>query len=76
MEISVEHLGLYSDLVAEAKIQGALHPLASPGKETHEMVKKVFRWNKIPKNPIDVPVEKTWGRDGLEGEQITALPPL
>jgi dienelactone hydrolase len=66
-----QHLGVYSDLVVDARRQGPVFPLASPGLATQQKVREVLGYCTSPEVPLDVHVEQTWERDGLYGERIT-----
>jgi dienelactone hydrolase len=71
MQKKYQHLGSYSDIVAEAQRQDLVFPLAHPGRETQEKVRQVLGWNRLPDSPPEVQVEKRWERDGLDCEQIS-----
>ncbi len=71
MKTIFQHLGVYSDLVDDARKQGPVFPLASPGPATREKVRQVLGYCFSPENPLDVQVEQAWERDGLAGERIT-----
>ncbi len=66
-----QHLGVYSDLVDEARKQGPVFPLAVPGTATQQKVREVLGYCTGPEIPQDVRVEQSWERDGLSGERIT-----
>lgn len=66
-----QHLGIFSDLVDDARKQAPVFPLALPGKATQEKVREVLGYCNGPEFPLDVRIEQTWERDGLSGERIT-----
>ncbi len=66
-----QHLGIYSDWVAEARRQGPLYPLAVPGRETRRRLREVLGFTDGPETPLNVRVEASWERDGLIGEAIS-----
>ena len=66
-----EHLGIFSDLVDEARRQGPLYPLASPGSQTQASVHEVLGFCRGPETPLDVHMEKRWEREGLAGEELS-----
>jgi hypothetical protein len=66
-----QHLGIYSDWVAEAKRQADLFPLAMPGPETQRLVRQTLGFNCAPELAQDVRSELTWERDGLACEQVS-----
>jgi dienelactone hydrolase len=66
-----QHLGIYSDLVEDARRQNPIYPLAVPGIATQQKVREVLGYCTCPEIPLDVRVEQTWERDGLSGERIT-----
>jgi dienelactone hydrolase len=65
------HLGIYSDWVEAAKRQADLYPLASPGEETRQRVRKILGFNRAAPTAENVRIEATWKRDGLAGEEIS-----
>jgi dienelactone hydrolase len=71
MNTIYQHLGIYSDLVADARRQAPVYPLAVPGIATQDKVREVLGYCNCPEAPLDVRVEQTWERDGLSGERIT-----
>ena len=71
MEKTYQHLGIYSDLVDDARRQAPVFPLAVPGTATQNNVREVLGYCNCPEIPLDVRVEQTWERDGLSGERIT-----
>jgi dienelactone hydrolase len=71
MNTTYQHLGIYSDLVADARRQAPVFPLAVPGAATQNKVREVLGYCNCPEVPLDVRVEQTWERDGLSGERIT-----
>jgi dienelactone hydrolase len=66
-----QHLGIFSDLVAEANRQQPLFPLAKPGVHTQKLVREVLGFSTQPENPIDVQVERRWEDEGLTGEEVS-----
>lgn len=71
MKQHYQHLGVYSDLVEEARRQGPLHPLAAPGPQTQALVRQVLGFCHRPEAPLDARVEQRWERGGLAGEDIS-----
>lgn len=71
MEKIYQHLGNYSDLVNEARRQGDLFPIASPGTETQAKVRAVLGFTRQPEEPLQVRVEKRWEQDEVAGEEIS-----
>jgi dienelactone hydrolase len=71
MNKTYQHLGIYSDLVDDARRQAPVFPLAVPGTATQNKVREVLGYYNCPEIPLDVRVEQTWERDGLYGERIT-----
>jgi dienelactone hydrolase len=65
------HLGIYSDWVEAAKRQVDLYPLASPGEETRQQVRKILGFNRAVPTAENVRIEATWKRDGLAGEELS-----
>jgi dienelactone hydrolase len=65
------HLGIFSDWVEEARKQGPLYPIATPGPETQARVREVLGFCNGPELPIDAKVEDRWEQDGLIGEEVT-----
>jgi dienelactone hydrolase len=67
-----EHLGIFSDLVEEARRQGPLYPLAAPGPQTQTLVRDVLGFCRGPETPLDVRVERRWVREeGVAGEELS-----
>jgi hypothetical protein len=66
-----EHLGIFSDLVAEARRQGPLYPVAAPGPATQASVREVLGFCRGLEMPLDVRVERCWERDDLAGEELS-----
>jgi dienelactone hydrolase len=66
-----EHLGVYSDWVTEAKCQSHLYPLAKPGRNTINKLRKALGFTKGKEMPDDVRIEASWEKDGVKGEQIS-----
>ena len=71
MKKEFRHLGVYSDLVDEAKRQEQIYPRAAPGLETQQKVREVLGWSDQPEDPQDVRLESEWTQDGLKGEEIS-----
>ncbi len=71
MPTNYQHLGVYSDWVAEANRQADLYPLAAPGPETQRLVRQTLGFNRTPELPQDVRLERTWEQDGLACEQVS-----
>ena len=65
------HLGVYSDLVDEARRQQPLDPLAVPGPDTQRKVREVLGWCDRPEQAQAVRVERTWEREGVTGEELS-----
>lgn len=65
------HLGVYSDLVAEARGQQPLFPLAAPGAETQRKVREVLGFCNRPEVPLSVRTEREWTSDGVHGEEVS-----
>ena len=66
-----QHLGIFSDLVDEAKRQGNVFPSAQPGAETQERIKSILGFKRRPEVPLAVRVENTWEKDGCAGEEVS-----
>ncbi len=71
MEKIYQHLGNYSDIVAEAQRHGPIYPLALPGPETQHKVREVLGWCGLPEAALDIRIEQTWERAELTGEVIS-----
>jgi dienelactone hydrolase len=71
MEEQYHHLGIYSDLVAEARRQRELFPLARPGFETQQRVREVLGFTSGRETPLEVRMESRWERDGVSGEEVS-----
>jgi dienelactone hydrolase len=71
MDRQYQHLGVFSDWVEEARRQGPLYPLASPGPETQRLVRQALGFCSGPETPLDVRVEGRWERNGLLGEELS-----
>ena len=69
--MNYQHLGIYSDFVAEARRQQTLCPLAVPGLETQRKVREVLGWCDRAEQAQDVHSELTWEKDGVRGEQVS-----
>jgi len=65
------HLGIFSDLVAEAKRQSHLFPSAAPGVETQSKVREALGFCNQPEFPFEVRIEGQWEKDGLFGEEVS-----
>jgi dienelactone hydrolase len=70
-DMPYKHLGIYSDMVDEARKQGPLYPTAQPGPETQRKVREALGWCDQPEAAQDVCVERTWQKDDLVGEEIS-----
>ena len=66
-----QHLGVYSDWVAEARRQGMLWPPAPPGAATQAKVRETLGFTGGDEAPRDVRAEAHWERDGLAGEALS-----
>jgi dienelactone hydrolase len=66
-----QHLGIYSDLVDEARRQQPLYPLAAPGLETQRRVREVLGFCNGPETPLNVRVQRTWQDDSIAGEEVS-----
>jgi dienelactone hydrolase len=66
-----QHLGLYSDLVDEARRQQLLFPVAAPGSATRQKLRDVLGFCNGPETPISVRIEHSWEGDGLAGEEVS-----
>jgi dienelactone hydrolase len=66
-----QHLGIFSDLVDEARRQGPPYPLAAPGPQTQALVRDVLGFCRGPELPLDVRGEQRWEREGLTGEELS-----
>jgi dienelactone hydrolase len=71
MENSYQHLGTFSDWVAAANLQQPLFPLARPGPDTQARVRDVLGFCHQPETPRDVQLDRTWQRDGVQGEEVS-----
>ena len=71
MAESYQHLGIYSDLVDEARRQQPLFPLAAPGLETQQKLRDVLGFCRGPETPMSVRTELRWEADGLVGEEVS-----
>jgi dienelactone hydrolase len=65
------HLGIYSDWVEAARKQADLYPVASPGEETRQRIRKVLGFSKATPIAENVRIEASWKHDGLTGEEIS-----
>ncbi len=66
-----QHLGIFSDLVEEARRQGPLWPVARPGPETQARVREVLGFCRGPEAPLDVRSEWAWESEGVAGEEVS-----
>lgn len=64
-------LGAYSDLVTAAHKSAKLYPLAKPGKATQKAALATLAFDPWPAKPRNIKVERTWTRDGVDGELVT-----
>jgi hypothetical protein len=65
------HLGIYSDWVEAANKQADLYPVASPGEETRQRIRKILGFGKSSPVAEDVRIATSWKRDGIAGEEIS-----
>jgi dienelactone hydrolase len=65
------HLGIFSDIVDEAKRQQPLYPHALPGPQTQQKVREVLGWCDLPEEPRALQVEHTWEQAGLVAEELS-----
>jgi len=63
MEKYYRHLGIFSDIVLEAKRQGDILPPARPGVETQSKVREVLGWCDLPEQPLDLQFGQSWEKD-------------
>jgi len=70
MEKYYRHLGIFSDIVLEAKRQGDILPPARPGVETQSKVREVLGWCDLPEQPLDLQFGQSWEKDGVIGEEL------
>jgi dienelactone hydrolase len=71
MNTNYQHLGIFSDLVAEAQRQQPLYPLAKPGIETQRLVRETLGFNNGAEIPQAVRSERCWEKDGIAGEEVS-----
>jgi dienelactone hydrolase len=71
MGTEYRHLGSFSDWVEEARRQRELCPKASPGPETRRKFREVLGFCGGAESPLSVRSERTWGRDGVAGEEVS-----
>ncbi len=69
--MTYQHLGIFSDWVEAAKLQGQLYPLAEPGLETRGKLREVLGFCQGDQMPRDVQVERSWESEGLLGEEVS-----
>ena len=65
------HLGIYSDWIEASTQLADLYPVASPGEETRQKIRRILGFNHSTPVAQDVQIESTWERDGLLGEEIS-----
>lgn len=65
------HLGPFSDLVDAAARSRPVFPHAPAGPETQQGVRDALSFAPGPNEPQEVLVERTWQRDGVDGEEIS-----
>ncbi|MGA8478235.1 MAG: hypothetical protein WB696_09780 [Chthoniobacterales bacterium] len=71
MSEELSALGHFSDWVdAAAKIQ-ELGPLARPGRETRDQIRKIIGFTELNTEVRDVRSERSWQQDDLTGEEIS-----
>ncbi|RPJ49878.1 MAG: hypothetical protein EHM21_06140, partial [Chloroflexi bacterium] len=68
--MTYSHLGIYSNLVEEARRQGPLYPTARPGPETVHKAREVLGFFDQPELPREVQINARWEKDGLTGEEM------
>jgi dienelactone hydrolase len=66
-----EHLGTFSDWVAEARRQASLHPVAVPSEQTRQAVRKMLGFSDDSRATEEVQTERIWESDGLSGEEVS-----
>lgn len=71
MSKSYRHLGIFSDIVAEAERQKGPEPIARPGLETQRKVQDVLGWCKLPEQPSDLRSGSHWEKDGVVGTEFS-----
>ena len=71
MEEDYLHLGIFSDWVAFARQQHPLYPIAEPGAETQDLLRKTLGFTRLPEAPMSVRVDETWEWDGVAGEIVS-----
>jgi dienelactone hydrolase len=64
-------LGEYSDLVDAARRAHPLWPVARPGGATQRRLRDALAFEPGDEQPQDVRVERTWTRDGVDGQEIS-----
>jgi dienelactone hydrolase len=70
MNKTYQHLGSFSDWVAEASRQQLLYPLAQPGGETRKQVRSILGFTK-DEVAKEVRLERTWQKGGIQGEEVS-----
>lgn len=65
------HLGVFSDLVAEAHRHQDLRSITSPGPETQQKVLDTLGFCTDEESPQEVRLEGNWERAGIAGEEVS-----
>lgn len=71
MKTHFRKLGLFSDIVAQAKRNHSLFPKAPPGKATQHRVREVLGFLDRVALPQDVQRIKSWEKNEVAGEMVT-----
>jgi dienelactone hydrolase len=71
MKTSYHHLGVFSDLVATARRSHPIFPLAKPVPGTRRLAREILGFSSDPERPHQVRIERSWKKDGIEGEEIS-----
>ena len=71
MKMHFRKLGLFSDIVAQAKRNQPLFPKASPGKATQQRIREVLGFADNAALPQDVQRIKSWEKNEVVGEMVT-----
>ncbi len=66
-----EHLGIFSDLVDEARRQGPLYPSPLPGPQTQALVREALGFCCGPETPTGRPGGTALGARSLAGEELS-----
>jgi dienelactone hydrolase len=65
------HLGSFGAFVDVAKAQKPLFPVAPPGQTTRRDAWEVFGFTAHGEQPGDARLERSWGADGVDGEEVS-----